>query len=118
MLYGDAIAEVVQGLKDAGINATSEPSKLHLPGALVVPGTMTFDILDGDNYSAQIDIYLLTSNKGSIQSLNDLQELLTKFRSVFQAVEAEPLSLNLPNIGGNDPVPGLLLTLQATITKD
>ena len=120
MLYGDAIAEIVQGLKNAGINATAEPSKLHLPGALVVPGTMTFDILDADNFSAEIDIYLLTSNKGSIQSLNDLQELLTKFRTAFQAVEAEPISLNLPNATGGspDPVPGLQLTLQATITKD
>lgn len=118
MLYGDAVAEIVQSLENAGISATAEPAKLHLPGALVIPGTMTFDILDADDYSADIDIYLLTSNKGSVQSLNDLQELLTKFRSVFQVVEAEPISLNLPNIGGNDPVPGLQLTLRATITKD
>ena len=118
MLFGDAIAEVVTKLQDAGINATAEPSQVHLPGALVVPGTMTFDILDADNYSAEIDIYLLTINNGSVQSLNDLQELLTRFRSVFQIVEAEPISLPLSNIGGPDPVPGFLITIQATITKD
>lgn len=118
MLYGDALAEIVTGLKNAGINATSEPSKLQLPGAIVEPGLLTFDLLDGDNYSAEFNIYLLTSNKGTVQSLNDLQDLLNKFRSVFQVVEAEAMSLPLPNIAGPDPVPGLLLTLQATITKD
>ena len=118
MLFGDALAEIVTGLRNAGINATSEPAKVQLPGAIVEPGLLTFDLLDGDNYSAQFNVYLLTSNKGTVQSLNDLQDLLTKFRSVFQVVEAEPISLPIPNIGGPDPVPGLLLTLQATITKD
>ncbi|WP_064722255.1 hypothetical protein [Paenarthrobacter nicotinovorans] len=117
MLFGDALDEIVTGLINAGINATSEPKKLQLPGAVVEPGTMTFDLLDGDNYSAEFNVYLLTANKGTVQSLNDLQDMLTKFRSVFQVIEAEPLSLVVP-AGGPDPVPGLLLTLQATITKD
>ncbi len=118
MLYGDALDEIVTALQGAGINATSELSSVQLPGALVIPGTLSFDLLDSDNYSAEFDIYLLTSNKGTVQSLNDLQDLLMKFRSVFQVVEAEPISLTIPNVGGPDPVPGLLLTLQATITKD
>lgn len=116
--YGDALAEVVAALRTTGMNATTEMSEIQLPGALVVPGLMTFDILDEDNYSATIEIYLLTSNKGSVQSMNDLQTLIEKFRTVFQVIDAEPLSLNLPNIAGNDPVPGLLVTLQATITKE
>lgn len=117
MLYGDALQEIVTGLKNAGIKATTEIANLQLPGALVIPGPMTFDILDGENYSAEIEVYLLTSNKGSIQSLNDLQELLTDFRTVFNVSEAEPISLPLTNLAP-DPVPGLLITLQATITKD
>lgn len=117
-LIGDALAEVVQALRDAGINATTEPSEVQLPGALVVPGTLTFDLLDAENYSANIDIYLLTSNKGSVQSMNDLQTLLNKFRVAFQIPEAEPISLNLPNVSGPDPVPGLLITLKATITEE
>ena len=38
MKYGDAIQEVVDVLKAAGIRATSDMSKLQLPGAIVVPG--------------------------------------------------------------------------------
>lgn len=116
--YGDALAEIVATLKGAGIHATTELAQAQLPGAIVIPGPMSFDILDGDNYSAFIEIYLLTSNKGSVQSLNDLQTLIEKFRSVYQVVDAEPVSLTLPNIAGNDPVPGLLVNLQATITKE
>lgn len=120
MLYGDALQEVVTALDNAGVTSTTEMSQVQLPGALVVPGTMTFDYLDGDNFSANIDVYLLVRNNGSVQSLNDLQDLLTKFRTVFDAIEAEPISLSLPNATGGspDPVPGLQLTLQATITKD
>lgn len=118
-LIGDALSEVVEELKATGINATTEPSKVNLPGALVVPGLISFDILDEDTYSAVIDIYLLTNgNKGSIQSMNELQGLLNKFRTIYQIPEAEPISIQIPNIGGPDPVPGLQVSLQATITKD
>lgn len=118
MLYGDAIAEIVTGLKNAGINATTETANLQLPGALVVPGVMAFDRLDGEDYSAEVSIYLLTSNKGSIQSLNDLQALLAKCRQVFPIPEAEPISLALPNVSGPDGSPGLLINLQIEITEE
>lgn len=118
MLFSDALKEVVETLDNAGIVSTTEPSKVQLPGALVLPGTLTFDFLDGETFSANIQIYLLTRNNGSLQSLDDLQELLIKFRTVYSALEAEPIALPLTNVAGPDPVPGLLITLQATITKD
>lgn len=117
-LPGDALQEVVDALQDAGINATTEPKKLQLPGALVIPGTLEFDLLDSENYSFNIDIYLLTSEKGSVHSMNDLQALLNKARTKYSFPNAEPISLTLPNIGGPDPVPGLLIALQATITEE
>ena len=117
MRYGDALEEIETALQNAGLRATTEPSKLHLPGALIVPGTMSFEILDQEDYVASIDIYLLTANKGSIRSLNDLQDMLTILRGVFVIPEAEPITLDLNNIS-KDPIPGLLINLQATITKD
>lgn len=117
MKYGDALQEIVTSLKNVGLRATTEPSKLQLPGVLVVPGIITFDYLDQDNYSAVVDVYLLTSNKGSVQSLNDLQDQLALFREVYASLEAEPVTLALSNLS-TDPVPGLLLNLQLTITKD
>ena len=74
--------------------------------------------MNGTDYSAQIEIYLLTSNKGTVQSFNDLQEMLDKLRSVHDIPEAEPISVPLKNIAGPDPAPGLFITLQATVTKD
>lgn len=117
MKYGDALKDIVSQLDTGGINATTDLATLQLPGALVVPGTIQFDYLDPDNYSASVDIYLLTSDRGSIESLNDLQDLLVKFREVFSVQEAEPIALPAPNHGA-DPLPGLLLNLALTITKD
>lgn len=117
MLYGDALQEIVTGLDNAGLRATTEVSELQLPGALVVPGPISFEYLDHENYTANVEVYLLTADHGSVNSMNELQELLANFHTVFDALEAEPLSLNLPNISQN-PIPGLLINLQATITKD
>lgn len=118
MLFSDALQEVVERLDAAGITSTTEPSQLQLPGALVEPGLITFDHLDPDTFSADINIYLLTRNNGSVQTLNELQELLQKFRTVFEPLEVQPMSLPLANTAGANPVPGLLITLQTTITKD
>lgn len=116
MKYGEALADIVDQLNAAGMRATTEPNEVQTPGVLVIPGVMTFDYLDHENFSAQFDVYIVTSNNGTIQSINDLQDELAVFRTVFQALEAEPVMVPLPNY--NDPVPGLLITLQATITKD
>lgn len=117
-LPGDALAEVVAELTDAGIRATTEPKNFQIPGALVVPGTIDFDILGDDAYSMVIDIYLLPRKNGThIQAMNDAAEMLIKLRTVFEVPNAEPISISLPNLS-TDPVPGLLISLQATITKD
>lgn len=116
MLYSDALQEVVDSLKAAGLKATQEQNQVQLPGALVVPGTLTFDSLDSDVYSAEINIYLLTTNKGSKKSMDDLQELLAKARTVYEFPEAQPISLELLNVSGPDPIPGILVVLEATIS--
>lgn len=115
--YGDALADIETAFKNVGINATTETQKLQLPGVLIIPGRMHFDRLDFDTYSADVEVYLLTSNKGSVQSMNDLQELLLKVTSVFTIEEAEPISLQLSNLSP-DPLPGLLVNLDVTISKD
>lgn len=117
MKYGDALQDLVSQLDAGGITATTELATLQLPGALVVPGTLQFEYLDPDNYSANVDVYLLVADHGSIESMNDAQDLLTKFRAIFKVLEAEPIALPAPNHGA-DPLPGFLVTLALTITKD
>lgn len=117
MLYGDALQEIVTALDNAGIAATTEMAQLQLPGALVVPGAISFDFLDLENYSAIVDVYLVTADQGSVESLNALQGLLTKARTVFNFLEAEPVRLPVKN-SAPDAIPALLLTLEVTITKE
>jgi hypothetical protein len=113
---GDALQEVVDTLTAAGVPASTEPGELDLPGAFVVPGVINFDLLSGDDYSMVIDIYLLTPNNGAIEAINSLQDMLVKVRTVYGVPNAEPMSLPLGN--GQEALPGLLISLQATITKD
>lgn len=116
MKYGDALEQIVSELDAGGIIATADASKIQLPGALVVPGMVTFNRLDPDTYEATVDVYLLTADRGSLESLNDLQDLLQTFRQIFDVLEAEPLSLQVPNYP--NPLPGLVISLNLEITKD
>lgn len=117
MGYGDALEEIVQTLRDAGIPATTEAASVQLPGALVVPGTITFDRLSTGEYGAVVEVYLLTSNKGAVQSLNDLTKLLAQFRGVFDVGQAEPITIQL-QAAGPDPAPGLRIELNLDITQE
>lgn len=114
MGFGDALEEIADSLRQAGLRATTDPVKIQLPGVLVMPGTMRFNHLDG-SFEAVIEIYLLTANKGTSASLNDLQDLLNKLRSVYSIPSAEPISVPLKNLSP-DPVPGLLVNLQTVIS--
>jgi hypothetical protein len=116
MLIGDALQEVVDTLNAAGVSASTEINGVEYPGAFVVPGEISYDILSGDDFSMIIEIYLLTRNNGALENINVLQDMLSKVRSVYGVPNALPLSLEI--VKGQGALPGLLINLQATITKD
>lgn len=111
----EAINELVDNLKAAGIAATADPARLELPGVLVMPGTLAFPYLDGTQFDMEFNLYLLVNPKGGVENWVDLQDLLTKLRSVYEIPEALPVSVPLPN-QNTDPVPALLVTLKTTIS--
>jgi hypothetical protein len=111
----EAINDIVDSLKAAGLAATADPSKLELPGVLVMPGLIEFPYLDGSQFDQEFNLYLLTSPKGGVENWVDLQDLLQKTRSVYEIPEALPVSVPLPN-HSTGPVPALLVTLKTTIS--
>lgn len=115
MLYGDALQEIADTLTAAGITATIELATLEVPGALVTPGTLSFDHLDRETYSATVEVYLCTSDRGAVETLNDLQRLVAKAKDVYGFVDAVPVKLQAPN-HSPDGLPALLVTLEVTIT--
>lgn len=117
MRIGEALSEVVARLEAAGVEASVDAGQLVFPGAFVVPGMITFPYLDKSTYEMNIDIYLLTTDNGGIDAIEKLQDLLDKVQTVFDVPEAEPISLPVGQYAGN-PLPGLLISLKTTITKD
>ncbi|UVJ37982.1 hypothetical protein [Arthrobacter sp. CJ23] len=111
----EAINEIVDSLKSAGIAATSEATMLELPGVLVVPSTIEFPYLDDQEFNMEFSLFLMTSDvSGSAEVWIKLQELLQKVRTVYKIADALPI--NRPNSNISNPAPALLVTLQTTIS--
>ncbi|PCC29794.1 hypothetical protein CIK76_05220 [Glutamicibacter sp. BW80] len=115
MLYGDALLDIASTITAAGIPATTEPAQLETPGALVAPGDLNFDHLDRDTYSATVELYLTTADRGSIETLNDLQELLEVIKGLYGFTTVTPVRLPAPN-HSPDGLPALLIELAVTIS--
>jgi hypothetical protein len=111
----EAINDIVDSLKAAGIAATADPSELELPGVLVMPGLIEFPYLSGTQFDQEFDLFLLVSPKGGVENWVDLQALLQKLRTVYEIPEALPVSVPLPNHSAG-PVPALQVTLKTTIS--
>lgn len=112
MSISDALIEIVASLNDAGIYATAEPASMELPGAIVLPGVIEFNRLAG--FDMTFEIYLVTKqHRTQAEVMDDLQELLEKFRTVYQIPDAQPVAL--PQTTGS-PLPALLINLTANIT--
>lgn len=116
MLISEVITELVDSLQAVDINATAEPADLELPGALVLSGDIEFAYLGAESFDMDFEIYLVCpAHKTQADVMDDLQDLLNKFRSVYPIKDAQPIAL--PRNTGS-PIPGLLITLPVTITKD
>lgn len=116
MRISEALADIVGSLTTAGITTTAEPNNLELPGALILPGPIEFAYLGAEDYDMTFEVYLVTrSHSTQVEIMEDLQDLLEKFRTVYAIKEVQPMAL--PNPTGS-PIPGLLINLTATITKD
>lgn len=110
-----AINEIVDALKTAGIAATAEPSKLELPGILVMPGLIEFPYLNDTQFDIEFNLHIVTKPDGGVENWIKLQAVLQKLRGVYAIPEALPVSLYLPT-HHPDPVPALLVTLKTTIS--
>lgn len=113
MKISEAVTDVVDQLINAGIEATQEPSEISIPGALVMPGEIDFSLL-GDDYEMSFEVYLVANaQRTQAETLDELQELLEKFRTVFTIKTAQPAALPLTK--GN-LIPSLLISFTAVIS--
>lgn len=114
---GNALNDIAELVTAAGVPAAVDARNLSLPGAWVNPGTVSFDTLDADKAAMRFDVYLVAPDHGAIHSLNELGRMLSQLRDQLPVGEAQPVMVNLPNHGA-DPMPALLITIDAELTED
>jgi len=114
---GTSLQDIADMVTAAGVPAAVDPRNLNLPGAWVTPGLVSFDVLDTDTAFMRMEVYLVAPDHGAVLSLNNLGDMLAKVRSALPVGEAQPVMVNLPNHGA-DPMPALLISIDATITED
>ena len=115
MLVGAALLDVVELIRSANVEATDDARSLTLPGALVMPGSIAFDRLDADDYSLDVEVYLVVGDHGTSIALDQLGEMLESVRNVLGVGSAEPVTLNLIN-HASDPLPAFKLTATVSVT--
>lgn len=114
---GQGLDDIKQLLTDAGVPAVVDARNLALPGAWVTPGVISFDTMDADAAFMRFDVYLIAPDHGAVHSLNELGGMLAKLRAAVPIGEAQPVMVNLPNHGA-DPMPALLISIDAQLTED
>lgn len=118
MKYGDTLLEIQAQIEAAGIPCYIDAEKAMAPCALLIPGMVRYDRLSGSqDYTAEVDVYLLAPNNSSYIALNELQDLLEQLQTAFPIPEAEPIAYPL-GTAGNIPLPGLAITLNLNVSKD
>lgn len=108
----EAVTFVSDRLTAAGINATTDPRDLNLPGAWVTPGEFTLSRLQKAAGEVEVIIALVAPDAGGIETLNILDDLLTKAIDAEVGINSiEPGTVQLEN-----HAPGGLPALVATVT--
>lgn len=116
---GTALTEVRDRLRDARINAETDPTDLDpLPGVLVIPSDLDFPRLDDSAVDMTIELLLVAAAVPPADALDQLGALLDDVRAAIpQVAAARPISITLTNHAA-EPLPGLSIDLTVTITGD
>ena len=119
-LYGDVLEEFLDQLRAVGINAEQDPARLGKlgKGALIAyPMQMTYDRLNGPDYTMTVEAFIVTGDKPSKDALNDLGTILELVRSVYPVRDVYPDTVQLTNFN-RDALPALRITLELSVTEE
>lgn len=102
-----ALAAVVDALTAAGINATTDPRDLTLPGAWVTVHDIVAPTLCG-GYTVRADVCLMVADTGAPHAVDALGRLLDAAATVLTFDEpVVPMTVTPP---GAAPLPALVIT--------
>jgi hypothetical protein len=115
----DGARQLVELLDAAGVTAYLDPRDLEPPCAWVTPGTISTDAtLALDELLVDWRVYLIAPGGLDVPGqLDALGVMLPLALGVLGPVDAEPVGIQLPNLAP-DPLPGLQLTVQTSLTSE
>lgn len=103
----DALDRVVTALVDGGINATTDPRDLVIPGAWVTVHDVIDPTLCG-GYSVRADVCLISADNGAPFANDALGHLLELSAQVLTWDEpVRPMTVTPPGVA---PLPALVIT--------
>lgn len=103
----DALEGVVKALTDAGINATTDPRDITIPGAWVTVHDITDPRLCGD-FTVRADVFLIATDNGAPLANDAVGELLDTVADVLTF--DEPVTPVVATPPGLAPLPALVIT--------
>ncbi|GMV27720.1 MAG: hypothetical protein AMXMBFR58_37510 [Phycisphaerae bacterium] len=103
----DALGRVVDRLREAGIDATTDPRDLNPPCAWVTVHDITTPVLCG-SYEVRAAVCLIAGDAGSPQSLAALGAMLDTVTDCVTFDEpVAPMNIQPPGVGA--PIPALVI---------
>lgn len=103
-----ALETLAADLTAAEVPATTDPTKIEVPGAWVTVDTLTPELMCGE-FTATTAIYLIARDNGHSAALADLAEMLDRIAAIVPSITAaQPDSVSLPGYSG--PLPALRTT--------
>lgn len=112
----DALTRIVDTLQKAGLPAVRHAREIHqFPALVVYPDTVTFDRLDGQSYTYQVQLALLAADTGyGDDALKALSQMMQTLREKFGVKEFKAEDLGLENMGA-DPFPAFSASIKFNI---
>lgn len=114
MNLAEAVAGIVQQLRDAGIRATDDARDLNPPAVQVRPPEIAWRFNKG-GWTATWELWCIVPDAGAHQSLETVSDLIEQVQAAlgWHAQSARPDSVVLPDLS---TVPGYILTFTETLS--
>lgn len=118
MKYGDIVEKALQPLREMGLRAEQDPSRIgKFPAVIAYPVEVRIPNISSSGTEIDLEMYLITGDKPAKHALNDLGEMLETVREVFAVSKAVPDAVQLRNHSA-DALPALRITTTFTYIPD
>lgn len=112
-----AVVQVVDVIKGAGVNATTEAADLDLPGVVVYPDIVSYERLDATTYRLDVGLLFVAGQLRALDALDRLDDLVDKVATVLPINELRAVMVRLSSQSADD-LPAFQTTVSLAVSTD